>query len=126
MTPTLVVDTSSLIAMMLMEPEAPEFEIQISREPCVVMAQGTAVEFGTVIRRRFHRHQPDFALRYIASLGIKVFKATARQARLAIEGGYKYPILNLGDTFAYALAKDLDVPLLYKGNDFSQTDVKRP
>ena len=32
--------------------------------------------------------------------------------------------LNLGDCFAYALAKELDVPLLYKGDDFAKTDIR--
>lgn len=32
--------------------------------------------------------------------------------------------LNFGDCFAYALAKELDMPLLYKGDDFRQTDIR--
>lgn len=53
------------------------------------------------------------------------------QARLALEARIRFgkgfgakANLNLGDSFAYALAKSLDAPLLYVGDDFRQTDVK--
>ena len=53
------------------------------------------------------------------------------QAALAFEAyrrygkGYHSARLNLGDCAAYALARNLDAPLLFKGNDFSQTDIRR-
>ncbi|MGE3711410.1 MAG: type II toxin-antitoxin system VapC family toxin, partial [Hyphomicrobiaceae bacterium] len=53
------------------------------------------------------------------------------QAALAFEAnrrygkGYHSARLNLGDCAAYALARSLDVPLLFKGNDFTQTDIRR-
>lgn len=55
----------------------------------------------------------------------------AQQAETAITAHRRfgkgiYPAgLNFGDCFSYALAHTLDVPLLFKGDDFSQTDIKR-
>ena len=75
-----------------------------------------------VARRRF-----DDLLR---EAGISVEPVTEEQARLAREAyrdfgrGSGHPAkLNFGDCFAYALAKAMDEPLLFKGEDFSRTDV---
>lgn len=64
----------------------------------------------------------------IEEMGIKVELVVARDAMLAFEAsncfGGRPARLNLGDCFAYALAKSKDLPLLFKGNDFAATDVK--
>ncbi len=49
---------------------------------------------------------------------------SALQAHLRYGKGRHPARLNLSDCFAYALAKQLDAPLLYKGDDFSQTDIR--
>ena len=55
----------------------------------------------------------------------RVQAALARDARRIYGRGTSHPArLNMGDCFAYALAKALNKPLLYKGDDFSQTDVR--
>ena len=48
---------------------------------------------------------------------------SAKQARIARDAYYTYSILNFGDCFSYALAKEKGIPLLYKGNDFAKTDI---
>jgi ribonuclease VapC len=65
-------------------------------------------------------------------LGIEVISFTPEQARLAFEAFKRFgkgrgakASLNYGDCFAYALAKELGAPLLFKGNDFAQTDLAR-
>lgn len=66
----------------------------------------------------------------IASLGIAVIPFTQSQAALAREafrrfGKGRHPArLNFGDCIAYALAKERGEPLLFKGDDFSQTDIE--
>ena len=61
--------------------------------------------------------------------GLIIEPATAARARAASEAyrrygkGWHAAALNFGDTFAYALAKEHDCPLLYIGNDFAKTDV---
>ena len=66
----------------------------------------------------------------ISNLGISIEPVTAHQAMIAREAhrrfgqGSGHPArLNFGDCFAYALAKDLDEPLLFIGQDFIHTDV---
>ena len=65
----------------------------------------------------------------IDKLGIEVVSVDREQALLAREAfrrfgkGRHKAGLNFGDCFAYALAKQTNEPLLYKGNDFSQTDI---
>ena len=62
-------------------------------------------------------------------LGISIWPASMATARLAAEAearfGKRTPAnLTLGDCFAFALAKEMDAPLLFKGNDFSRTDIR--
>jgi ribonuclease VapC len=64
-------------------------------------------------------------------VGIEVADVTARHAAIARDGWRRFgkgrhkAALNLGDCFAYALAIERDEPLLFKGEDFAATDVKR-
>ena len=66
----------------------------------------------------------------IAQMEIDIVPFTAAQSRIARAAyaqfgkGSGHPAqLNFGDCFAYALAKESGEPLLFKGNDFSQTDI---
>ena len=67
--------------------------------------------------------------RFVRSLGLELVAVNVDQADLAVRailafGKGRHPAkLNLGDCFAYALAKSLDVPLLFKGEDFARTDI---
>ncbi len=67
----------------------------------------------------------------LATAPIRLIEVNLDQAQLAREAHRRYgkamgpsAQLNFGDCFAYALAKSLDAPLLFKGNDFSQTDIE--
>jgi ribonuclease VapC len=68
--------------------------------------------------------------RLLRGLAATVEPVTEARALLAADAyrrygkGYHSARLNYGDCFAYALAKELDAPLLYKGNDFAQTDIR--
>jgi len=65
----------------------------------------------------------------LAKLRVEIVPFTARQAEIARKAFRRYgrgrhdAKLNFGDCFAYALAKDAAAPLLFKGDDFGQTDV---
>jgi ribonuclease VapC len=67
---------------------------------------------------------------FLEALDAETIPVDSRQAALAIEafrayGKGRHPAgLNIGDCFSYALAKALDEPLLFKGNDFGQTDLR--
>ena len=63
----------------------------------------------------------------MTQLGVTVEPVTLRHAELALAAFARYRSrparLNMGDCFAYALARAKEVPLLYKGNDFAETDL---
>ncbi|MEJ0077812.1 MAG: type II toxin-antitoxin system VapC family toxin [Alphaproteobacteria bacterium] len=68
--------------------------------------------------------------RMVSSLQLEVAPATAAQTEIARDAHRRFgkgrgrpAVLNFGDCFAYALAKNLGAPLLYKGDDFAQTDI---
>jgi ribonuclease VapC len=97
----------------------------------LAMSAATLVEVGLVAEGR---GGTEMAARLDALLdfaGIEVADVTPRHAALAREGWRRFgkgrhkAALNFGDCFAYALAIERDEPLLFKGDDFAQTDVKR-
>jgi ribonuclease VapC len=125
-----ILDTSAIIAILRDEPEAAQFAKAIEeagqrRISAVNYVEGAAVIDGSrdpVASRRY-----DDLLR---EARVTIEPVTEVQARIAREAyrdfgkGSGHPAkLNFGDCFAYALARDRDEPLLYKGDDFSQTDV---
>jgi len=127
----MILDTSAVIAILRMEAEAPEFAGIIERAARSRISAVNYVEAGAVIdgskdpvaSRRFDE------LIEAAQIAIEpVSEAQARIARQAYRDFGKtsgHPAkLNFGDCFAYALAKATGEPLLFKGQDFSQTDVK--
>ena len=67
--------------------------------------------------------------RFLEQAAVRIVPITAEIARGAVSALERYgrgrhpAALNMGDCFAYAFANELDVPLLFKGNDFPQTDI---
>lgn len=96
------------------------------------MSAATFLEAAIVVDRL---PNPRASIRFnelISELGIVIEPVTADQARTAREAyrqfgkGSGHPArLNFGDCFAYALAKDFDEPLLFIGQDFVHTDIRR-
>jgi ribonuclease VapC len=125
----MIVDTSALLAILEQEPEAERMARAIGATPGSVLSSATLVEAGIVVQaRRGDEGARDLDL-LIAKLGMAVVPLTPRQADFARKafrnyGRGRHPAaLNLGDCFAYALAKDTSEPLLAKGDDFRQTDL---
>jgi ribonuclease VapC len=125
----MVVETSAVLAILLEEPEAAEFAQLIEDDPAPVISTASVVEAGIVL---ISRHGPDARddLRdFLAQGGLQVEPVTAEQAELALEAYHRYGKgrhragLNFGDCFAYALCQATGQPLLFKGQDFSQTDI---
>lgn len=126
----MVLDTSSILAVLLEEAEASIFAEMISKDQKRLLSAGTALELMIVIEARKGEaggRELDLLL-HRAKIDIVPFdNEQAEIARQAWRqyGKSKHPAgLNFGDCFAYALAKFSGEPLLYKGNDFSQTDVQ--
>ena len=124
----IVVDASALVAVADAEPDADDFLRCLGRNEAVI-ASINYVEAGIILIGRSRLSgKPDFDA-WLGRLGVDVHRddlsGPALAAYLTFGRGYHRARLNLGDCFAYALARQLDAPLLYKGDDFAMTDVKR-
>ena len=125
----MVIDSSALMAIFLVEADAAIYASAILNDRIRLISAATLAEASIVaIRRR----QPDpiAALDILTTrLRLVVIPVDHEQALLARDGFRRFgkgrhPAgLNFGDCFSYALAKQHGEPLLFKGNDFSQTDV---
>jgi len=94
------------------------------------MSAATWLEAAMVCESAQRHGDADFA-EIVASLDIEIVPFTPEHARLALEAFKRFgkgrgtkASLNYGDCFVYALAKELDAPLLFKGGDFAQTDIQ--
>jgi ribonuclease VapC len=125
-----ILDSSALIAILRSEPEAPAFADAIENAAVRRISAASYVEAGAVIDGS---RDPVLSRRFddlLRDAQIRIEPVTEIQARLAREAyrdygrGSGHPAkLNFGDCFAYALARDMGEPLLFKGSDFSSTDV---
>jgi len=126
----MVVDASALAAVFFMEPDAPKFLRALQQTPHACMSAANYLEVAIIIDNRDAPEQMvDFDL-FLAEAAVAIVPVTAGQARVARAayrrfGKGNHPAgLNFGDCFAYALAKERDLPLLFKGDDFAQTDLR--
>ncbi len=125
----MVVDTSALVAIALVEPEAERFLDAIEAAATRLISAASVLEAAIVVEGRAGRDAGDDLDALVARLGLDIEPVTAGQVRVAREawrayGKGNHPAgLNFGDCFAYALAKATGLPLLCKGEDFARTDV---
>jgi ribonuclease VapC len=128
---TLVIDSSALVAIAYREPESDHFASMIERADEAVCSAVTLYEAGVVIMRNRPAAQFEQILELTVRLGVKIEPFTYEHMLLALDAYRRYgkgmgrrPYLNFGDCVSYAVAKSLDAPLLFKGDDFSATDVR--
>lgn len=131
----IVVDSSAIIAILRQEPEAQTLldRLHAASPSSRLISAANFVEVGAVLAGRLQDPLQGSSLldQVLTEAAITVAPLDEAQARLALEARIRFgkgfgakANLNLGDSFAYALAKSLDAPLLYVGDDFRQTDVK--
>lgn len=127
----MVLDTSALLVLLLEEPEVKAFAEAISLDPRRFVSAATALEIMIVIEAKKGEaggRELDLLLHH-AKIDIVPFDAEqaeiARHAWRKFGKGHHPAGLNYGDCFSYALAKQSGEPLLFKGNDFSKTDILR-
>lgn len=126
----MIVDTSALVAILYREPEAARFVKAIHDVELTRISVANYVELSMVVEGQLGPDGMRQAEAFLRRAGIIVEPVTldhgelARQAFLDFGKGRHKAGLNFGDCFAYALAKATGEPLLFKGNDFSQTDVQ--
>jgi len=125
----MVIDTSVLIAILAQEPEAQLFSERIERDAVRLLSAASYVETSIVTAGRTGRQGIDDLEKLLGLMRTELVPVTAAQARGAAQAhlrfgrGHHPARLNFGDCFAYALAMERGEPLLFKGEDFAQTDV---
>lgn len=127
----MVVDTSALLAVLQDEAERRVFNEAMEAADSVAMSVASFVETSIVIEVRHGAEGLRALDRFVDRAGIAIAGVDLEQGKVARDafsrfGKGRHPAgLNFGDCFAYALAKVLGEPLLFKGEDFAQTDVAR-
>jgi ribonuclease VapC len=126
----MAVDTSALAAIFFMESDALAFSDALQEAPQAWLSAANFLEIAIIIDNRDSPEQLLDLDAFLVSAGIQVVAVTAAQVRIARVtyqrfGKGNHPArLNFGDCFAYALAKERDLPLLFKGGDFAKTDIR--
>ena len=125
----IVADTSAFVAILRKEPDAGTYRRVLLDAEMVMISTATAVELHIVVTARLGA---DGILRLNHLFGQPLFKMVpvdrnqmvlAKQAYERFGRGRHPAKLNYGDLFSYALAKSQNLPLLFKGDDFSRTDL---
>jgi ribonuclease VapC len=125
----MVIDSSAIVAIAFDEPEAADFEARIAGDPIRLISAATVLEAAMVIETRFGAAGGSELDLWLYRASVEIVAVDADQADIARRawrrfGKGRHPAgLNYGDCFAYALAATRQEPLLFKGRDFSQTDI---
>ena len=126
----MIVDTSAIIAVLRNEPDAVAIGEALQRSQVCRLSTVTYVEAGIVTDSN---RNPVLSRRLddlIRDVRMRIETVTPEQAQIARQAyrdfgkGRHKAGLNFGDCFAYALARDFDEPLLFKGTDFKHTDIE--
>jgi ribonuclease VapC len=125
----MVTDTSALLAILQDEPERRAFNEALESAESRLMSAATFVETSIIIESRYGAEGLRDLDVFIDRAGIEIVAVDTEQAHVARRafsqfGKGRHPAgLNYGDCFSYALARVRGESLLFKGGDFSQTDV---
>ncbi|GAB3706554.1 type II toxin-antitoxin system VapC family toxin [Mariniluteicoccus flavus] len=124
----MIIDTSAAVAMLRDEPESADFLAAIESSPVVRMSAASVLELAIVTTSSGPALVDDF----LHAMGVRVVAVDAEHLRWARHAHHHFgrgsgspARLNFGDCLAYAAARATEEPLLYKGNDFIHTDVRR-
>ena len=125
---TLAVDASALVAIARNEPGYEPLEAALAKADEAFATPINLMEAGLVLVLREARFTTDGFRAWLETQNVVetriVDSRAALDAYLRWGKGVHRAGLNMGDCFAYALAKQLDAPLLYKGDDFAKTDIR--
>ncbi len=126
------IETSAIVAILLDEPEGPHLLSRMDQDPLPMTTVVNAVEATIAVGKQIRNYERASALvrSLISNVDVQMDGIPVDalddivDAYLRYGKGTGHPAkLNFGDCFSYAMAKRANVPLLYKGNDFSQTDL---
>ena len=126
------VDASAIVAILVLEDDGPALEVRLGQAHSIhasaVAMYEAVLGIARILNVSVAAAQAEVD-NFIAETGAQVIPITAEIGREAIRaferfGRGRHPArLNMGDCFAYACARALGVPLLFKGDDFSLTDI---
>ena len=125
----MIVDSSAVMAIFLQEPDSERFLQAIAENELRRMSVANWLEVTMVIGGRDDATAQERFERFVDRMSLELVPVSVEQATAAHEGWRRFgrgnhpARLNYGDCFAYALAKTSGEPLLYKGDDFPQTDI---
>ena len=127
------VDASAIVAILTREPEAGRLADRLERATTPITSAIAVFEAALGLCRKRHASVAEAHSdldSFLQITGIQTVPITSREAATALDAFARYgkgrghpAQLNLGDCFAYAVARNHQVPLLYKGEDFTQTDA---
>lgn len=126
----MVIDSSALMAILFGEPEADAFIEALATPDRKFMSAVNKLEAMIVVEARKGADGAAALIKLLATAEIEIIPFDSGQAEIAMATWRQYARgrhpagLNLGDCAAYALASTLNEPLLFKGEDFSKTDLK--
>ncbi|MBB4186567.1 type II toxin-antitoxin system VapC family toxin [Sinorhizobium terangae] len=126
----MVIDTSAIVAVAFNEPEAETYERKVIDAPRRFISAATVLELAIVIEARLGEAGAAELDLWLYKAGVEIVAVDAEQIAVARRawrsyGKGRHPAgLNYGDCFSYALAKTRNEPLLFKGDDFSRTDIE--
>ncbi len=125
----IVIDTSALMGLLLQESDAEVLLDAATRAAVVHLSAASRLELGLVAESARHGSEASEVEHLLLALRVEVMRFDQHQLHWALEGWRRYGKgrhragLNLGDCFSYGLARALNAPLLFKGDDFAATDV---
>lgn len=126
----MIIDTSAMVAIINEEPDAADLAQAISDAETRRMSAATYVELAAVVERARDPLLSRLLDDFLDTTQAEITPVTPEQARIARRAYWDYGKgsghkagLNFGDCFSYALARERHEPLLFKGDDFTHTDV---
>lgn len=125
----MVIDSSAVTAVLFGEEDADRYAAALSSSGRKFMSAVNRLETSIVVEARKGKQGAKALSQFLAVSEIEVIPFDASQAEIALDAWRRYgkgrhpADLNMGDCAAYALATVLNRPLLFKGDDFSETDV---
>jgi ribonuclease VapC len=126
----MVIDTSAILAILLQEPAADRLMSAVEADRTRLVSAATVVEASLVLLGRYGEAGDPPLDRLLRGIGAEIVPVGEEQVALARDGALRFgrgrhpAALNFGDCFSYALSVERDEPLLFVGEDFSQTDVE--
>ena len=126
----MILDTSALLAVLFDELDADYFERMIASAATCRMSAANHLEAAMVVESRMGDEGGQQLDNFVKTAEIELVPVTLEQAQIARLAWRRYGRgnhlagLNFGDCFAYALAGSMGEPLLFKGEDFTLTDIE--